>query len=82
MSNQKHEKKTYVEKLFKLLLLTLVALKIINHFDFHFNMGPIMKLVEVFILLVWALLTLKDKHSQVEMKSMLLASCNPFAHKV
>ena len=42
-------------------------------------MGPIMKVIEVLVLLVWSLLTLKDKHSQAEMRSMLIHSCNPFA---
>ncbi len=43
-------------------------------------MAPIMKVVEVFILLVWALLTLKDKQSQKDMKAMLISHLNPFNH--
>jgi hypothetical protein len=80
MSNKKQGNQNHVEKLFKLLLLTIVALKILNHFKFNYNMGPLMKGIEVLVLAVWTLLTLKDKHSQAEMKSMLIHSYNPFMH--
>jgi hypothetical protein len=80
MSYKNHQKKNLVEKLFKLLIVTLVCIKLLNHFKFNFNMAPIMKVVEVFILLVWALLTLKDKQSQKDMKAMLMAHLNPFNH--
>ena len=80
MSNKNHQKKNLIEKLFKLLIVTLVCIKLLTHFKFNINMGPILKVVEVFILLVWGMLVLKDKNSQKEIKVMLLAHLNPFAH--
>jgi hypothetical protein len=77
MSHKNHQK-NLIEKLFKLLIVTLVCIKLLNHFNF--NMAPITKIIEIFILLVWALLTLKDKQSQKDMKGMLIAHLNPFNH--
>jgi hypothetical protein len=77
-SHDKNKKKAhYVEKLFKLLLLAIVTLKVLNHFKFN-GLTKITKGVELFVLVVWALLTLKDKDSQVLMKKMLISSINPF----
>jgi hypothetical protein len=80
MSHKNHQKKNLVEKLFKLLIVTLVCIKLLSHFKFNINMGPIMKVVEIFILLVWGMLMLKDKGSQKEFKLMLLTHLNPFSH--
>jgi hypothetical protein len=83
MSQKSHEKKSHdkkrlIERLFKLLCLTLVVLRILNHFNLNFPVGPLMKAVEVLMLAVWSLLVLKDKGSQKELKVMLLQHCNPF----
>jgi len=75
-----HDKKHLVERLFKLLCLTLVVLRILNHFNLNFPVGVLMKAVEVLMLAVWSLLVLKDKGSQKELKVMLLEQCNPFKH--
>jgi hypothetical protein len=80
-SNEKksHEKKNLVEKLFKLLLLTLVVLRILNHFNLKFPVAPLMKGVEVLMLSVWSLLALRDKNSQAELRAMMIQQYNPFA---
>jgi len=75
-----HDKKHLIERLFKLLCLTLVVLRILNHFNLNFPVGVLMKAVEVLMLAVWSLLVLKDKGSQKELKVMLLEQCNPFKH--
>jgi hypothetical protein len=72
------EKKHLVEKLFKLLLLTLVVLRILNHFNLKFPVAPLMKGVEVLMLSVWSLLVLKDKNSQAELRAMMIQQYNPF----
>ena len=73
-----HEKKHLVERLFKLLLLTLVVLRILNHFNLKFPVAPLMKGVEVLMLSVWSLLVLKDKNSQSELRAMMIQQYNPF----
>jgi hypothetical protein len=78
MSHKTHEKKHLTEKLFKLLLLTLVVLRILNHFNLKFPIAPLMKGVEVLMLAVWSLLVLKDKHSQSELRAMMIQQYNPF----
>jgi hypothetical protein len=83
MSHKSHEKKSQekkhlVERLFKLLLLTLVVLRILNHFNLKFPIAPLMKGVEILMLSVWSLLVLKDKNSQAELRSMLIQQYNPF----
>ena len=47
-SNEKksHDKKHLIERLFKLLLLTLVVLRILNHFNLKFPVAPLM--VDIF----------------------------------
>ncbi len=79
-SNEKksHEKKHLIERLFKLLLLTLVVLRILNHFNLKFPVAPLMKGVEILMLSVWSLLVLKDKNSQAELRSMMIQQYNPF----
>jgi len=84
MSHKSHEKKSQekkhlVERLFKLLLLTLVVLRILNHFNLKFPVAPLMKGVEVLMLSVWSLLVLKDKNSQAELRAMMIQQYNPFA---
>ena len=79
MSHKTQEKKHLVEKLFKLLLLTLVVLRILNHFNLKFPVSPLMKGVEVLMLSVWSLLVLKDKNSQRELRTMMMQQYNPFA---
>jgi hypothetical protein len=79
MSHKTQEKKHLVEKLFKLLLLTLVVLRILNHFNLKFPVAPLMKGVEVLMLSVWSLLVLKDKNSQRELRTMMMQQYNPFA---
>ena len=83
MSHKTHEKKSnnkknLVERLFKLLLLTLVVLRILNHFNLKFPVAPLMKGVEVLMLSVWSLLVLKDKNSQAELRAMMIQQYNPF----
>ena len=78
MSHKTQEKKHLVEKLFKLLLLTLVVLRILNHFNLKFPVAPLMKGVEVLMLSVWSLLVLKDKNSQAELRAMMIQQYNPF----
>ena len=79
-SNEKksHDKKHLIERLFKLLLLTLVVLRILNHFNLNFPVAPLMKGVEVLMLSVWSLLVLKDKNSQAELRAMMIQQYNPF----
>jgi hypothetical protein len=79
-SNDKksQDKKHLVERLFKLLLLTLVVLRILNHFNLKFPVAPLMKGVEVLMLSVWSLLVLKDKNSQAELRAMMIQQYNPF----
>ena len=83
MSHKSHEKKSQekkhlVERLFKLLLLTLVVLRILNHFNLKFPVAPLMKGVEILMLSVWSLLVLKDKNSQSELRAMMIQQYNPF----
>ena len=83
MSHKSHEKKLkgkkhLIEKLFKLLLLTLVVLRILNHFNLKFPVAPLMKAVEILMLCVWSLLVLKDKNSQAELRGMMIHQYNPF----
>lgn len=73
-----HDKKHLIERLFKLLLLTLVVLRILNHFNLKFPVAPLMKGVEVLMLSVWSLLVLKDKNSQAELRAMMIQQYNPF----
>ncbi len=83
MAHKSHEKKSHdkkhlIERLFKLLLLTLVVLRILNHFNLKFPVAPLMKGVEVLMLSVWSLLVLKDKNSQAELRAMMIQQYNPF----
>jgi hypothetical protein len=83
MVHKTHEKKSQqkkhlIERLFKLLLLTLVVLRILNHFNLKFPVAPLMKGVEVLMLSVWSLLVLKDKNSQAELRAMMIQQYNPF----
>ena len=73
-----HDKKHLIERHFKLLLLTLVVLRILNHFNLKFPVAPLMKGVEVLMLSVWSLLVLKDKNSQAELRAMMIQQYNPF----
>ncbi len=73
-----HNKKHLIERLFKLLLLTLVVLRILNHFNLKFPIAPLMKGVEILMLSVWSLLVLKDKNSQAELRAMMIQQYNPF----